>query len=134
MFSVNKGDFQYMKNRKTRLLITSIFLVISVLIIYFTGIILYDTNKSVYSVIAAVASLPAAKTITLLIVSLPYKSGTKESYDVIYDIVSKKNGRVLCDLAITSEQKVTYLMYTCIIDTHVVMYTEYKKIDISSFP
>ena len=129
--SVNKGDFQYMYSRKKRLLISSIILVMSVLIIYFTGIIIYDTNKSIYSVIAAVASLPAAKTITLLAVIIPYKSGTKQEYDNINEIISGKNGNLLCDLAISSVQKVTFVNYVSIIDCHVVMYSDYKKIDIS---
>lgn len=130
-FSINKGEFQYIDKRKRNYLILSIILLTSVLVIFFTGILLYDSNKSIFSVLAAVASLPAAKIVTLYIVIVPYKSCSKNDFDMINDIVCEKNGRLLCDITITSEQKASFLSFVAIINTHVVIYSNYKKIDVS---
>ncbi len=131
MKGIPKGEYLYMDKRKKRLIVLSVLSVLTVFVIFITGIILYHTNKSIYAVIAAVASLPAAKLITLLAVIIPYKSGDKEIYDTLEKCSEEQNGVLKCDLAISSTSKVSFIQFTYILDEKIYLYSDYKKLDIS---
>ena len=74
----DKGTFAYFKNRKkvTGRLTAIGFL--TVLVIFLTGVIIYHNNKSIFTVIAAVAVLPAAKMLVSYIITAGFESVSKE--------------------------------------------------------
>ena len=56
-----KGSFGYFDRKKKLTLTATIISFLIVAVIYATGIFIYHTNKSVFTVIAALSVLPAAK-------------------------------------------------------------------------
>lgn len=126
-----KGEYSYMDKRKRKLILLSSLSILTVFIIFITGIILYHTNKSIYAVIAAVASLPAAKLITLLVVIIPYKSGEKQIYETLLKYKEEQNAVLKCDLAISSTSKVSFIQFAYILNERLYLYSDYKKLDVN---
>ncbi len=104
-----KGGFLYTdRKKKKQLIITSISLFM-VLVICLTGIILYNTQKSIYAVIAALAALPAAKMLVGYLIIMPYKSikedlkvkieavsGNMEFCEILYDVILSSTEKAMC--------------------------------------
>ena len=128
-----KGQYGYVNYTKKKRLICTILSFIAVLIIFFTGVIIYHTNKSIYTVLAAVSSLPAAKLLITYIVIAPYHTGSKTLYDRLSALQRENTGyqAILAgDMVITSTQKAMYIQFAYIINGHLIMYTDDKKTDI----
>lgn len=128
---IEKGEYGYIDNRKKRLLVLSILSLTVVLIIFLTGLIIYHTNKSIYAVIAAVASLPAAKLLTLYLVIIKYKTGSLDIYEFISKKAEESFAKYVCDIVIASESKNSYIQFAYVVDGKIYLYTDYAKIDIS---
>ena len=126
-----KGEYGYLDERKNKYMIYSIVSLVSVFVFFFTGIIIYHSNKSLFSVIAAVAALPAAKMIIGYIIIFPYHSGNKEIYDTCVELSQDKNAILSCDHVITSKIKTSYITFAFILNGNVVLYSNHKKIDTS---
>ena len=127
--SAEKGTYKYIDNRKRKYLFFSILSLLSVLVIFFTGVIIYHSNKSIFSIIAAVSTLPAAKIVISYIIIAPYNSGDSESYEKLNEHAKKTNAELLCDMVITSETKAVFIQYAYIIDGKINLYSNYKKFD-----
>lgn len=125
-----KGEYSYINKRKKKLLALSAISVLTVLIIFLTGVIIYHTNKSIFAVIAAVAALPAAKLITLYAVIAPYRTGSEEIYEKLTELSKKHNAVLKCDLAVSSTSKVSFVQFAYILDGKIFLYSDYKKLDI----
>lgn len=127
-----KGQYGYIDYTKKKLLIMSIISLASVLIIFFTGVLLYKTNKSIFSIIAAVASLPAAKLITGYIVLKPYKSADMELFNLLTSMANENTeykAIIGADLIISSTQKAMNIDLAYIINGKVICYTNHPKTD-----
>lgn len=128
---IEKGKYCYMDAHKRKMLTFSIIGLITVFIIFITGIIIYHTNKSIFAVIAAVASLPAAKQLTGYIIVFPFKSGSKDIYDFLCTTKGKYEGCIGCDLAITSDKQACFIQFAYCNNGNLFMYSDYNKIDVS---
>ena len=127
-----KGHYGYVDYTKKKSLIMSIISLASVLIIFFTGVIIYHTNKSLFSIIAAVASLPAAKLITGYIVVRPYKTADKALHNRLCELQqgnTEYTAIIGADFIISSAQKAMSVAFAYIVDGKVICYTEHPKTD-----
>lgn len=127
-----KGTYGYIDYTKKKALIMSVLSLLSVLIIFFTGIVIYKTNKSLFSVIAAVASLPAAKLITGYLVRIPYKTGDRDIYDRLIRLASENEvyqAVIGADFIISSPESAMSVAYAYIINGKAMCYTCHPKTD-----
>lgn len=125
-----KGCYGYIDYTKKKALIMSIASLASVLIIFFTGVIIYHSNKSLFSIIAAVAALPAAKLITGYIVIHPYKTADETMYQQLLSIAKKNTeyaATIGADFIISSPQKTMNIAFAYIIDGKALCYTSHPK-------
>lgn len=85
----NKGSYQYLINEKYRRGLLSFIGLLLVLSIYLFGFFKYDHAKNIFTVVAAVSSLPVIKEFISFIILLPYKSETTifNTEDILYDIL-----------------------------------------------
>lgn len=121
---INKGDYGYLKHEKIKRLILSLFSLLLVLSVFFTGIILYGTNANILSIIAVLLALPTSKIWINFIILVPFKSCEKE----IYDISNIEGINKLYELVISSEKRI-YFVDACIIwNGSIILYVkeEYK--------
>lgn len=126
----DKGTFGYFDKKKKMHLILTILGFLSVLIIFLTGVITYHHNKSIFTVIAAVAVLPAAKMLVGYIILAPYYSVSKEQYEEITSLIKEQEDcRILCDILLASQEKSMIAGMTVLCAGHILMYTDSKRAD-----
>ena len=101
-----KGNYGYMRQKKKIELTKTIFHFLIVLIIYMTGWIIYHNNKSIYTVMAGVAVLPAAKALTGYLMIASYPRLARERYEEVMTAISGcPSSSVLCDILLSSPEK-----------------------------
>lgn len=123
---IEKGDYGYIDKSKIRQLIITLLLLVIVVVIFYTGIIRYGHTKSIFTVLAAVSAIPAAKYAVAYIVMLPYRTGSKMNYD---KLVNYHNITVLSDLLISSTEKVINIVFAVVRDNSVFCYIPNDKYD-----
>ena len=129
MFQVpDKGSFGYFDKKKKKSLAASILSFAAVFIIYITGILIYHTNKSIFTVIAALAVLPAARILISYIVIAFYKSIPLKQYEEISSIMGEsETNQILCDILLASEKKSILAGMIVIYNGNILMYSDNKK-------
>ena len=127
MKRVAKGSFGYIEyNRKFAAIRTTIALAIC-LIIFFTGLIIYKSNKSAFSIIAAVGCLPTGLSAVNMIMYMKAHPCSKAAYDTIE---AHRNGLLIrYDLEMTSYEENYSIAAATVLDKNVVCFTENKALD-----
>ncbi len=75
-----KGNYGYIARQKKKRLGIAVFMLAIPLVIYFTGRIYFGSTKNVFSIIAALGAIPAAKFIVDFIMIMMQKSAPEEIY------------------------------------------------------
>lgn len=123
-----KGSFGYFKRKKKMNLTFSILSFAAVLIIFFTGVIIYHNNKSIFTVIATVSVLPAAKILISYLILLPYNSDTREHFLEITSVMSKQpEAVILSDILLASPEKSIIAGTIVINNGDILIYSDHKK-------
>ena len=127
MKRVKKGNFGYIEyNRKFALIRTLVALGLC-LIIFFTGLIIYKSNKSAFSIIAAVGCLPTGLSAVNYIMYMKAHPCSKKAYDIIE---AHRNGLLIrYDLEMTSYEENYSIAAATVLDKNVVCFTENKTLD-----
>ncbi|WP_026528851.1 hypothetical protein [Butyrivibrio sp. VCD2006] len=130
MKKVAKGNFGYIEyNRKFAAIRTIVALIIC-LIIFFTGLIIYHSNKSAFSIIAALGCLPTGLSAVNMIMYMKAHPCSKEAYDIIE---SHRNGLLIrYDLEMTSYEENYSIAAATVLDKNVVCFTENKALDVAN--
>lgn len=111
---VQRGEFGYIKSRKTRALLGTFLMVILGLAVFITGLLLNKmSNRNIFTVIAVLFVLPGAKFLVAYIVTFPYRSVEREQYDKVERVLSE-GMKLYTDLVITSSEKVMHLDFIAI--------------------
>lgn len=145
-----KGTYGYISNYKKKQGIIGFLSLFMVLVIYFTGILMYHTNKTIFTVMAAVSVLPAAKYLIMFFIVVPYKTSQKEIYDKLKEVCKNKGwlaidpdnlvesmekakpeskATMLSDLIFTYEDHISNVNYIIINRGHVFALGTHKKTD-----
>lgn len=130
MKKVAKGSFGYIEyNRKFAAIRTIIALGIC-LAIFVTGLIMYHSNKSVFSIIAALGCLPSGLSAVNFIMYLKASPCSKTAYD---KIESHRSGLLIrYDLEMTSYEENYSIAAATVLDKNVVCFSEKKDLDIQN--
>lgn len=123
-----KGTKDYFDKKKKINLIVTIFSFVVVAVIYFTGILIYHHNKSIYTVIAAVAVVPAAKAFVSFFILAPYRSVDGSQRRAIETALSgMENQQILYDILLAESKKPLAAGMVILIDGRVFAYYEGAK-------
>lgn len=123
-----KGQYGYIKYKRTSNLIFSLLEFGVVAILLLVGYFTTGSNKSIFTVIAILGCLPGAKSLVSFIVMIPYKSltpGRREEVDALTKYID-----VIYDLIITDKDKIMSVDVIAISDTTVCGYTTNSKTDL----
>lgn len=133
MFKIpEKGSPGYIDKKKKQNLILTIGSFAMVLLIYLTGIFLYHNNRTIFTVIAVVAVLPAAKMMIAYLVLFPYRSVSQKQVTEMQDIFrGRPDCRILCDILLASQEKSMPANLVIVCGGNVIGYSDDKKTDIS---
>lgn len=123
-----KGAFGYLDKKKKNQLMIAVFSLLMVAVICLTGIILYNTRKSLFAVLAALSALPAAKMLVEYLVIMPYHSVKEEVRRNIEAVCGDgEYCRILYDVVLSSSDKAMCAGCVFIKNGHVYGFTEHYK-------
>ncbi len=120
-----KGEFGYLHYLKVYHLLMTLVCLTVVMILVMIGFFRYHSMNHIYTVIAAVMAIPAAKFFVEYLVLIPYEGHSREVYEKLDD----DNYRLLTELVITSEQKIMYVDFAIVKGKKVYCCATGKKMD-----
>lgn len=125
---VEKCNPGYISNRKKISFLWLFGYIVIAAALFLAGYLLTHTRANVFTVMAVLLVLPAAKRVVNLIVMLPRKSVSKERYEKIKNAVG--SGVVFADYVFTSSEKIMHLDFVVIKDGTVLAVTAPSRQDI----
>ena len=124
---LKKGEFGYITAMKKSSVIRSIISVGSCVMIFLIGLAINHTNKSAFSIIAALGCLPAGWSVVNMIMFLRAGNCGTEAH---LEIENHKGGLlILYDLEMTSENANYAISAATVLDKNVCCYTEDRNLD-----
>lgn len=129
MKKINKGEPGYLNYKKVFLLTTVLIFVVIVAVFFFTGYIRYKSTKTIFTVLAVLMVLPAAKQFVIYAVIAPYKSVGIEIYNRIYELAKENEVCIVSDMVITNQERVSNIDIICIKGGRILGYFSNKKTD-----
>ena len=127
MKKIHKGEHNYITYKKKAQLQKTIVMFLVAAAIFVLGLLLNKFEKSnVFTIVAALCILPAAKQLVNLIVMAPYHSVTEEAYQRIL-ANTKECKKIYTDIVMTSSEKVMNLAFLVIIGDRVIGLTGREK-------
>lgn len=118
-----KGEYGYLNYKKIYQLILTLICLLLVFAVMTGGYLYYKTLSNVFTVMAVVIVIPAAKFGVGYIVLIPYKSPEKERYDEL----QPHDYRLLSELVITSEERIMSLDFAAVKDKRAYCFVTNKK-------
>ena len=129
--AISKGEFGYInlqKKKKTIKLFTEIAIGIAIFIL---GLCLNKFEKSnIFTIIAILMVLPAARTLVGIIVFLPYKSISRERVNAVKGAAAEK-ALIMTDVVFTSREKIMFCSFFVLVGKELYCLADHKKQDIS---
>ena len=99
---MKKGSFGYLQKKRVFSLVKSILFLAAVLIIYFTALHHFHTNKNIFSIIAAVGALPTGRSIVETVMCYRARSASDRVRQKVEEIPGISSCYSLYDLYLTS--------------------------------
>ncbi|MCR4902880.1 MAG: hypothetical protein K6A23_08475 [Butyrivibrio sp.] len=128
MKRVSKGNFGYIKSARNFAIIRTVICLAVCVGIFLTGLIMYHTNKNMFSIIAALGCLPTGWSAVNMIMFIRAKSCSEEAYN---EIEAHKGGLFIqYDLEMTAYDTNYPIAAATVLDKNVCCYTEQKELDI----
>lgn len=126
-----KGEYGYLKQRKSRALIGTVGFALIGIVIYVIGLLLNKmSNQNIFTIFAVLFVLPMTKQLVRVIVLFPYHPITEERFQRVSEKLPE-GMELMTDLVITSSEKVMHLDFLAVGNRQVVALLGKEKQDIS---
>lgn len=117
---IQKGDYGYINNRKKKALTGVVLMAVAGLAVFIAGLLLNKmSNRNIFSVIAVLFVLPGAKYLVRFIITFPYHSADRETYNKIKDHTNGKM-QLYADMLVTSSEKIMFLDFIAVGNKYVL--------------
>ena len=126
---MKKGSFGYLQKKRVFSLVKSILFLAAVLIIYFTALHHFHTNKNIFSIIAAVGALPTGRSIVETVMCYRARSASYRVRQKVEEIPGISSCYSLYDLYLTSYERAYSLSHAAIGNGLLVGLTEAQDTD-----
>lgn len=126
---MKKGSFGYLQKKRVFSLVKSILFLAAVLIIYFTALHHFHTNKNIFSIIAAVGALPTGRSIVETVMCFRARSASDRVRQKVEEIPGISSCYSLYDLYLTSYERAYSLSHAAIGNGLLVGLTEAQDTD-----
>lgn len=129
MAKVNKGEYGYIEYNKRKTIIRSVIAVALTITIFLIGYIKYGSNRSVFSIVAAVGCLPCGWSIVNMIMFIRAGHCSEKAHR---EIEQHRGGLFIqYDLEMTSEAANYAISAATVIEKNVCCFTEDPALEIS---
>ncbi len=127
---IQKGGYGYINSRKKKALTGVILMVAAGLAVFITGLLLNKmSNRNIFSVIAVLFVLPGAKYLVRFIITFPYHSADRETYNRIKGHTDGKM-QLYADMLVTSSEKIMFLDFIAVGNKYVIALASSKNQEI----
>lgn len=127
---INKCDRGYIEAKKKRSIIYTLITALIGITVFIVGLFLNKmSNRNIFTVIAVLFALPAAKFLVGFIVVFPYHSVSRERYEKVKEHIVE-GMELYTDLVITSAEKVMNLDFAAVGNKQVICLVGKKGQDI----
>ena len=126
---MKKGSFGYLQKKRVFSLVKSILFLAAVLIIYFTALHHFHTNKNIFSIVAAVGALPTGRSIVETVMCYRARSASDRVRQKVEEIPGISSCYSLYDLYLTSYERAYSLSHAAIGNGLLVGLTEAQDTD-----
>lgn len=116
-----KGTYKYIEKQRIFEIIKTVFMFAVSLSIYFIGYSVLKTNKSIWTIIAVLGILPAAKSAVNMIMFIRNKSITADEYRHIEEV--RKDIPILYELVFTTQEAQYYVNSCVCCNSTIIMYS-----------
>ncbi|WP_026494627.1 hypothetical protein [Butyrivibrio sp. WCD3002] len=125
---VPKGEFGYIEGASRAAIIRTAISVLACVVIFLIGLLIYHTNKSAFSIIAALGCIPAGLSAVNMIMYLRAHRCSKEAYE---KIEAHRGGLLIrYELEMTSYEENYGISAATVLDKNVCCYSEVKGLDV----
>ncbi len=122
-----RGEYGYLKYKKTVLTLGFVGVLAASLGIFFLGLVLNKwETANLFTIVAILGVLPGAKMLTLLVVVLPHRS-MDEKEKAMIDGLLQKDDAVFYDAVFTSKERPMHLDAIVVTGHQIIGYTTDKK-------
>lgn len=122
-----KGSYGYLNSIKKRALLHTLLMVAIGLLVFVVGLLLNKMEvTNIFTVLAFLFVLPAAKSFVSVIILFPYQQMDAEKKERL-DRYKKSGDEMLYDLVFTSTEHVMHLDCVYVTGSQIIGYTERKK-------
>lgn len=126
---MKKGTYGYLRQKRTMSLIKSILLLAAVFLIYFLALRHYHTNKNVFSILAAVMALPAARSVVVTVMCFKAVGASTAVRDLVARVPGLKEETSGFDLYLTGYDRSFSLSHAAIGGGLLAGFTEDPRTD-----
>lgn len=126
-FHAKKGEHGYLDAKKIKQLLYTLIFVLLVALMFFTGYIRYHSTKTIFTVLAVLWVLPAAKQAVIYLILFPYHSGEAENYKTLKPLADTVQAALICDMVFTTQDAVGNVDFICIKDGRLLCYVTHPK-------
>ncbi len=127
MQKIPKGNYGYLKSQRKIETIKAVILLCLSAAIFILGYVTTHTKANLFTVVAVVSVLPAAKQLTITVLFYKYHSGSRETYEKIREIIEETTS--VYDIVITAYDKIGEILHVAIVGKTIVGYSEKEKTD-----
>ncbi|MBE5998863.1 MAG: hypothetical protein E7237_04515 [Sarcina sp.] len=126
---MKKGAFGYLQKKRTVSLVKSCLLVAAVFIIYYAALRHFQTNRNVFSILAAVMALPAGRSVVITVMCLRAKGASERVRDAVAAVKGLSSAASGFDLCLTSYDRTFSLSHASAAGGQVTGLTEDSATD-----
>ena len=102
---MKKGEFGYLQKKRAFSLLKSFLLLAAVVVVYYSALRHYQTNKNVFTILAAVGALPAGRSVVISVMLLRARSASADVRDAVLNVKGLSRDCSGYDICLTTEEK-----------------------------
>lgn len=121
-----KGLNNYINKKKISETVKTVIMFGICIGIYFYAVYYYKTNKTIWSIVAVLGVLPAAKSAVSMIMFYRFKSLKKDEYESIRDFAGSIP--MLYELVFTNSEKAYFVKACACVNNTIIMFSDDKKL------
>ena len=129
MKKVQKGEYGYIHSQKIRRSVITFVLLLIPVVIFLIGLGIYHKTENMFTFVAILGCIPAARAATGFIMMLMQKPASEALKEKIEHV--NENVRILYDMTFTAYQKTVPVDAVAVSGTQVIGYVSSEKADLS---
>ena len=123
----SKGNYGHSKHYRNKRLIMALFILILIVSDVVFSIMVFHTRKTLFVIVACVLSIPFARNVIDVFMSLKAKPLSMEEYEKTVNLSKEIEAQLLYDITVTESDGVVYIPCLTVYNNSIICYTPDEK-------